>query len=335
MKQELVYIFLCAILSLACLNDYVVDEEGIKEEVGNSKISKFITSFQKAKLEYKLSKYDLGNLEKYNYKKQSDLSIILIKLGRFEEALKILKPLTEKYPEEYTLMANIGTVYELLGNVEQALFFIKKGLELNPESHEGSEWIHVKILEAKINLQKNPNWLNTHSIIGNDKLNQPKAKDKYSQEHGDRIILINQIDYQLRTRIPFTPTPDLITAKLFQELADLAAREFSVEYAYIYYKITSYFAEGKNNDIKNNIIKYKKLVTKHYRQVPNIDEYFPTKNFTRENNRVNLNAKPYTPKKNISSLSFFKQNKYFLLVGVIAVFVLLLFIITRLRKRNT
>lgn len=334
MKRDIIFILLFAILSLACINGYNVDEEGEIEEHHEEGFEPFETSFQKAKLEYQLSKYDLDKLGKYDYKKQSDLSVILIKLGKFEQALKILKPLAEKYPHEYIIIANLGTVYELLGNVKQALFFIKKGLELNPESHEGSEWIHVKILEAKINLQKNPNWLHTNSIIGHDKLNRPKAPNKYDEEYDKRYALIKQIDFQLRTRVAFTPTPDLITSKLFQELADLTAKEFSVEYAYIYYKIADYFVAGTNKNIKNNIRKYRKLASKHYGHVPNIKKYFPSKGFVRENNRVNLNAKPYSPQKSQTNTSSFSQNKYLLFIGIVVILAVLIFILIKMRKRK-
>jgi hypothetical protein len=50
--------------------------------------------------------------------------------------------------------ANLGTALELLGNKEEALHWIREGIRRNPQSHEGTEWLHAKILEAKIAAQK-------------------------------------------------------------------------------------------------------------------------------------------------------------------------------------
>lgn len=90
-----------------------------------------------------------GNLSG-DYKIWSDIAVNLMKLGMADSAIKILIPLAKKYPEEYNILANLGTGYELIGALDSAHKYISKGFEINPRSHRGSEWIHVKILEAKI-----------------------------------------------------------------------------------------------------------------------------------------------------------------------------------------
>jgi len=51
-------------------------------------------------------------------------------------------------------LPDLGTAYELAGKNEPALRWIREGLRRNPNSHKGTEWLHVKILEAKIEQEK-------------------------------------------------------------------------------------------------------------------------------------------------------------------------------------
>jgi tetratricopeptide (TPR) repeat protein len=80
----------------------------------------------------------------------SDYGVLLAYLGRYDEAKAVYEEIEKITPGRYSTAANLGTVYELLGQNDLALKWIKKAVEIDPTSHEGSEWIHVKILEAKI-----------------------------------------------------------------------------------------------------------------------------------------------------------------------------------------
>ncbi len=55
-----------------------------------------------------------------------------------------------QHPNDYSIIANLGTAYELTGNDEKALELIRKAVAINPNSHYNSEWIHVRILEEKV-----------------------------------------------------------------------------------------------------------------------------------------------------------------------------------------
>src|SRR5688572_27683403 len=77
---------------------------------------------------------------------QNSIAVNYIKLGRLEEAEVILNKLLKRYPRDYVVIVNLGTLYELQGKNKQALEYIKKAIAINPESHMGSEWFHVKVL---------------------------------------------------------------------------------------------------------------------------------------------------------------------------------------------
>lgn len=171
-----------------------------------------------------------------DFKLAADYATALIFVHEYERAAAILSNLAEKYPEEYNIATNLGTAYELLGKDDLALKWIKKGLLLNPNSHEGSEWIHIRILEAKVALKKDPNYLEKQSIIGLDAKNKLPKKELSSY----RVAL----EYQLRTRLGFTPVPNSIMASLFADLGALYATTWSTHYGILGYKIALKYVEN-------------------------------------------------------------------------------------------
>ena len=83
-----------------------------------------------------------------------------------------MKNWLKKYPNEYVVIANLGTTYELMGNNEKALEYIKKGMKLNPRSHNGSEWIHVESVGSENRHREKP------KTIGRKKLTPTYNKTK-------------------------------------------------------------------------------------------------------------------------------------------------------------
>lgn len=121
---------------------------------------------------------DLDELKKDLGRAKSDYAAQLLRLDEINTALPILEQLYAEYPQEYNIVANLGTAYELAGQDSKALYLLHKGVFINPNSHRGSEWIHLKILEAKIGLKANPLWLQQNPILGFDfgKDTLPKKK---------------------------------------------------------------------------------------------------------------------------------------------------------------
>jgi hypothetical protein len=169
------------------------------------------------------------DLETGDFKQRSDYAAALIYLGRADEAITILEEVEREHPDEYIVASNLGTAYELSGDVEKALHWIRKGYELNPTSHSGSEWLHVRILEAKLELASDPDWLKTHSVLGLDFGNDAAVtlpSETILGLSGAPLTMeeiISGVDYQLNERLKFVNPPDPIVGDLLFDLGNLVA----------------------------------------------------------------------------------------------------------------
>lgn len=80
----------------------------------------------------------------------NDLAGAYIRVGQSAEAVRILEPLTNRFPEDYGIHANLGTAYHLLGRYSDAEREIARDLEINPEPHFGLEKYHLALLQYLI-----------------------------------------------------------------------------------------------------------------------------------------------------------------------------------------
>lgn len=178
-----------------------------------------------------------------------DIGILEAELGNYKEALSIFQELNQRKPNDYRITANLGTCYELNGEIDSSYKYIKKGMDINPSSHYGSEYIHLKVLEAKKKRQTDPEYLQTHNI-----LNLPKRLNVFQAEEKTRQLL-----HQLRERMPYSPVPDPIVANLLKTLGDLNFVYLSLEDSYYAYNMSKQYTAGSKRMIN---LKIKKSVTK-------------------------------------------------------------------------
>ncbi|KUJ63268.1 hypothetical protein AR687_03700 [Flavobacteriaceae bacterium CRH] len=146
----------------------------------------------------------------------SDKGYVLIIQRKYDEALKLYINIEKIEPHRYSTASNIGTLYELKGENEKAYEWIKKAIKINPESHNGSEWLHLKILEAKIkNLKNISGTFLINTSFGLEK--NPKTK----LTSNELAILEKALYYQLNERITFIKPKDAIISVLLFELANI------------------------------------------------------------------------------------------------------------------
>jgi tetratricopeptide (TPR) repeat protein len=218
------FLLLATQYSQACLNYYVIDSSGRRHMHDDHPISNLDLN----------SEYDLKRLKELEqeikkssgnrrFEYVSDYCAFLIKLGRSRDALPILENLLKQKPNEYTLNANIAVALELLGEPERALEYLRKSLKLQPDSHYNSEWFHERILEAAVLQKKGKTSFQSMNIL------------KLSRR--DSLKKITEISYQLRERVPLTPSPNPLLSKVLTECADFFRSSLSLEWAIDLYAI--------------------------------------------------------------------------------------------------
>lgn len=147
----------------------------------------------------------------------SDKGLLLILLKRYDEAVKLYLDIEKLEPNRYSTASNIGTAYELIGQNEKALFWIKKSVEIDPKSHKSSEWIHVKILEAKIKGQE----FYTSSFLLNTEFGiETNPISKLNKDELEKLS--DGLYYQLNERVSFVEPKEKIVAQLLFDLGNIA-----------------------------------------------------------------------------------------------------------------
>jgi tetratricopeptide (TPR) repeat protein len=194
--------------SMACINTFVSEIQELKAAGDEQRVAKVVASTE-------ASYRQTPTLETTN-----DLAVAWILTGRMPEGIQLLRELEKQYPGNAIVAANLGTALELTGADDEALQWIRESVRRDPQEHQGSEWVHVRILEAKQALKKDPNWLRKNSVVG-WREGQRLPPNERSQPRTPRN-LIDSIDYQLNERTQFVNAPDALVGDLYLSLGDLA-----------------------------------------------------------------------------------------------------------------
>jgi tetratricopeptide (TPR) repeat protein len=191
--------------------------------------------------------------DKLNIK--NNIAVQYIKLKKYSDAENILSELLKKNKDNYSVVVNLGTLYELQGRNKLAYEFIKKATLINPDSHDGSEWFHLRILEYKLKNTK-----------VTEKITQNILHLKAYKE--DVIIIAGNVDYQLKERIPFTPSPDIMMAKILQEYGDYLADSISIKAAYLIFDLGKEYDSNNYYNFQNKIDSLIPYFKKYNESVP-------------------------------------------------------------------
>ncbi|WP_165823867.1 tetratricopeptide repeat protein [Pseudochryseolinea flava] len=146
----------------------------------------------------------------------SDKGLVLILMGKYDEAIQLYLKIEAMSPGRYSTASNIGTAYELYGNNVDALKWIRRAVQIDEASHDGSEWIHIKILEAKVdNVQRYASSLLLNTDFGSS------ASPVSNKSEKELNALANQLFYQLNERVSFVDAPDSLIAGLLFDLGNI------------------------------------------------------------------------------------------------------------------
>jgi tetratricopeptide (TPR) repeat protein len=188
----------------------------------------------------------------------SDKGYVLIVQKKYEEALKLYRNIEKIKPNRYSTASNLGTLYELMGENQKAYQWIKKSIEINPESHNGSEWLHLRILEAKIKKMKN---VSGEFLINTDFGDSVVPQTKLSKKELE--TLSKAVYYQVNERMSFIKPKDEIISVLLFELGNMVRIIGEKENAIRIYNLSKEYG-FQNELINSRLIFYHQNVFKFY-----------------------------------------------------------------------
>ena len=186
--------------------------------------------------------------KEYTFASQNNLVVALAHTGQFDEALRRLQTIERVSPGHDYTAYNIATVYELQGDLPRALKWVKTGLERERGGHsrhdlDNTEWLHERILEARLRARYAPESLGAASIAGLDfgASIQPQpptisARDEMGRPY-DAPTLKRALWEQTHERLEFVPAPDPVVADLLLDVANFAYYEGQTEDAQGVYQL--------------------------------------------------------------------------------------------------
>lgn len=236
---------LIPVLLLPCINYYGKNVQGDRIETEDERAdpTKFVRQLISHPEHESVRTMDLGPepAADADFMKRNDYAANLIRQGKVKRAIEILESIEESRPGEYRVAANLGTAYELSGSVDRALHWASEGIRRYPEIHLGTEWLHVRILEVKRELAKDPNWLQSRRVLDFDFGTEdvPRMPATWGKMGQSRVL--EALRFQLHERLAFVSPPDPIVGELIGIYADHAAVSSPVEYALPLYDLALSF----------------------------------------------------------------------------------------------
>lgn len=233
-------------VSFACINEYrtLLTGEVVYKDATGGKI--WTQEIDTVKLRIRANEI-LADYQRTNSTEDlSDYAATLIYLGDYKKAKEIYQGIEKEFPDLYTTASNLGTIYELEGKPDSAFMWIKKSMEINPDSHDGSEWIHLKILEFKI--AKKTDY--AASILGLDFGEEviPKNPKNYELRK-----MQNHIIHQLSERSNFVKPKNKVVGNIYFDYGNVLAQTDDLESALEIYAAAKEY--GFSSDLMDKRIK--------------------------------------------------------------------------------
>lgn len=149
-----------------------------------------------------------------------EIAFIYTGLGDFEKALNIYSKIEKLEPFLYTTASNVSFVYEYMGEYRKALTWFDKAKAIQPKNSAKSDFIRLKILEAKI---KGDDFIkkakgNFYTAVNFGKGDLPIAPKDISL-----IDLKRALEEQISHQLPFSEPIRPLLGALYFELANIEA----------------------------------------------------------------------------------------------------------------
>jgi tetratricopeptide (TPR) repeat protein len=80
----------------------------------------------------------------------ADLGALFIRMGEETKALEVLRPAQRDHPEHFRLAANLGTAWQLRGDLEQAAALLRQAVRLAPGKYQRGEELQLKLVRLRV-----------------------------------------------------------------------------------------------------------------------------------------------------------------------------------------
>lgn len=204
--------------------------------------------------------------ENPDFQNHNDLGVNLIRQGRMVEAIRFFVAIEKRFPGRPETAANLGTALELIGSDDVALQWIRIGIRRNAAEHEGTEWLHARILEAKIALKRDPRYLEARSVAGVrfGSAVLPALPATYPPGNDGRPVsayaLNMALSYQLHERMTFVKPKDAVVANLLTDWATLNLAGGPVESAEALYPLAERYGAQRTPLVNARLAEIRRIL---------------------------------------------------------------------------
>jgi hypothetical protein len=112
--------------------------------------AKVAASPQRVKYEAALKKLEqAAKARKLSADELADQGALLIRLGETGKAVDVLRSAQRAYPNHFKIAANLGTAYQLTGELDQAAAALREAVRLAPGKYQDAEKVHLRLVELR------------------------------------------------------------------------------------------------------------------------------------------------------------------------------------------
>lgn len=214
----------------ACINSFGTDKQGRQTGMlvptGDELVATLTSPSQRRAWVVEADKYKDRAINAPSYENATNFGVSLIHQGQYAAAIRLFLKLERSFPGRPETAANLGAALELSGHDTVALKWIRIGIQRDANEHEGTEWLHARILEAKIS-DAAGHWNRSRSIAGVafDAALVPALPKSMPAGNDGKPVKPYELDrafrYQLGERMQFVPPKDWVVANLLSDWAML------------------------------------------------------------------------------------------------------------------
>jgi tetratricopeptide (TPR) repeat protein len=143
--------------------------------------------------------------------------------GNYDAAIRKLLALEGIHPGRQATAGALGTAYERAGDYESALRWINTAIDRDPQTRAGTEWLHARILQARMDLNTDPDRLTRSPIVPLSEAGLPLDGNAYlpCARALSADDLMDALYYQLAEQMLFIKPEDPVVADLLHSFARL------------------------------------------------------------------------------------------------------------------